>query len=104
MSASPIKVTDTRASVSFDSRVFSLVTIKSASIKFLDKATFDFSVNGCNVDVVINFHYPLDSDEFLRDYKNEILDQDLRAIVAEETKSYRDIILANAFSKTCLVN
>lgn len=94
---------DTRASISFDTRVFNLLTIKAASIKFLDKASFDFSLDGHQVKVSIRFENPLNAEAFLADYRNEVLDQDLRAIISEETRPYRDIILANAFSRTSLI-
>jgi His-Xaa-Ser system protein HxsD len=39
-----------------------------------------------------------------RDFANEILDQELREVVATETEAVRNLILAQAFSKTSLIN
>jgi His-Xaa-Ser system protein HxsD len=35
--------------------------------------------------------------------RNEVIDQDLRSIIAKETSNVRTLILANAFSNTGLI-
>jgi His-Xaa-Ser system protein HxsD len=39
----------------------------------------------------------------LREFEKEVLDQDLREHIKRETESYRNLILAHAFSKTSLI-
>jgi hypothetical protein len=38
------------------------------------------------------------------EFCNEVLDQELREIIAEETVGIRDLLLAQAFSKTSLID
>ncbi len=88
--------------------VYSLDTIKKAAYKFTDKVSFDFRVNDGFVEVsLVSNDNKLSSDEVGRisqELSNEILDQDLRKRIAEETEDLRNLILAQAFSKTDLLN
>jgi His-Xaa-Ser system protein HxsD len=42
--------------------------------------------------------------EILRDFFQELLDQDLRETIARETQQARSVILAHAFSRTSLLD
>jgi len=44
-----------------------------------------------------------DSDQAIRDFLNDLIDQRLRSIVAEETSATRDLIMAHALSRTALI-
>lgn len=44
------------------------------------------------------------SDALVGEFCNEVLDQELRETVAEETSGIRDLLLAQAFSKTTLID
>lgn len=44
-----------------------------------------------------------DSDKCLAEFLNDLLDQRLRTLVAEETSSTRDLIMAHALSRTVFV-
>ena len=41
--------------------------------------------------------------EYLDDFKKEVLDQDLRENIKRETEAVRNLILSHAFSKTGLI-
>jgi His-Xaa-Ser system protein HxsD len=44
----------------------------------------------------------IDIEAEINRFKNEVLDQDLRQTIANETVTMRNVILAHAFSKTGL--
>lgn len=90
----------------FDLKVYSVDTLQRAALKFTDACSFDFRVSGDEAAVVIaplSESYTLASDIIAAKYRNEVLDQHLRAIVARETESERNLILAYAFSNTKLI-
>ena len=94
--------------ITIDLSVYSLSSVKKTCYKFssecsviLDKIDED--------KIRINFYFPINVDEqhkknILSDFYNELLDQDLREVVFKETEGIRNIILAQAFSKTSLIN
>jgi His-Xaa-Ser system protein HxsD len=90
--------------VSFDATVYKPNAIKKAAYKFgglfyvlitqLDRAT----------EVRLKPKASCTSlDALVGDFCNEVLDQELREIVAAETTGVRDLLLALAFSKTTLI-
>lgn len=44
-----------------------------------------------------------EKQKIVHDFCNEVLDQDLRESIAEETEATRNLILAQAFSQTSLL-
>lgn len=97
---------NTSCSARFDVRVHSLSAIKKAAYKF----THAFSVRFETVDqdhVIVRF-LPLQAPtaplDLLDAFHNEVLDQDLREHLAEETKGIRDLIIAQAFSPISLLH
>jgi His-Xaa-Ser system protein HxsD len=93
--------------VDFDSRIYSVETLQKAALKFTRIASFDFrfeSEHLIQVTVCTNPGFELTSDQFISTYRNEVLDQHLRTIVARETEAERNLILAYAFSNTKLVS
>jgi len=91
--------------IRFSSSVYNLDTIKKAAYRFTDRCSFDFSREGEDIlcrlvpkpNVAITDHPAL-----VAEFKNEVLDQDLRRTIADETAPVRNAILAYAFSKTGL--
>lgn len=91
--------------VSFSSHVYRLNEIKRAAYRFIDVMSLDVTPSGDEIVCTLNFLHPRNADEtldILNDFKIEVLDQDLRKAIAEETKEVRNAILAYAFSKTGL--
>ena len=91
--------------VSFSSHVYGLDEIKRAAYRFIDVMSVDITPCGDEIVCTANFVHATNKDEaqkILNDFKIEVLDQDLRRAIAEETKEVRNAILAYAFSKTGL--
>ena len=97
---------DTRDIV-IDLNLYGLVSIKKACYKFTSECSVQIH-NISQDQVKITFSFPHDFDNYakeklLNDFHNEMLDQDLREIIFKETEPVRNLILAQAFSKTSLL-
>jgi His-Xaa-Ser system protein HxsD len=93
--------------VVFDGNVYALTTIQKAALKFTDTFSFRFETNNGLVNVAIrptSGAYTAVDSTIERLLHNEVLDQHLRSIVARETETERNLILAHAFSKTKLID
>lgn len=93
--------------IEFDLRVYALEVLQKAALKFTNLASFDFRVRENHMaDVVVRpiLAIELNETQFAGSYRTEVLDQHLRSIVARETESERNLILAYAFSNTKLVS
>ncbi len=90
----------------FSSQIYSIETIKKAAYRFSDVLSVDLTPEGDKIECVLRFLPGLDDGEQIERivlaFKNEVLDQDLRLIIARETEATRNAILAFAFSKTGL--
>ena len=91
-------------SVVFDCGLFKPDSIKRAAYRFADRATFEFRLDGSYLTVTIT----VDGTEeqlsaVVDDLHREVLDQDLRDTLSQETAQIRTLILASAFSKTQLI-
>jgi His-Xaa-Ser system protein HxsD len=89
----------------FSTDVFSLDTIKRAAYKYTDNFSFEFVVSAGQIECTARSFASLSSEDgavFKKRFHNEVLDQDLRRSIAEETGAIRNVILAHAFSKTGL--
>lgn len=101
MTAGPSKY-----SFEIDGRAFRLSAIKKAAYRFGDRCFVTIETLD-EKRVVITFqpkraNFSIDVLE--GEFRNEVLDQDLREIVAEETEGIRNLLLAQAFSKTSLID
>lgn len=84
---------------------FDIEAIKRAAYRFSDRVSVEITATPegtlCRL-------LPLDSkqavplDKLTGEFRNEVLDQDLRLKIASETEGYRNLILSLAFSKTPL--
>jgi His-Xaa-Ser system protein HxsD len=92
--------------VTFQVIAFSMDSVKRAAYKFIDKASFEFSLNEseiiCNISSSIEISEAL-FESVIQDFRNEVLDQDLREAIARETSDIRNVILSYVFSKTSLL-
>lgn len=98
-----------RAEVVFDAAAYRLSAVKKAALKFGDRfhtlITIVTTQNTNSIKVVLRAKSVVDSFEFLvGEFCNEVLDQDLRERISEETEAVRNLILAHAFSRTSLIN
>jgi His-Xaa-Ser system protein HxsD len=92
--------------LAFSAHVYSLETIKKAAYRFSDVLSIDIVPRIDGVECILNFISDQKDEEhidrILAAFKNEVLDQDLRAIIARETEATRNAVLAFALSKTGL--
>jgi His-Xaa-Ser system protein HxsD len=92
--------------VTFSSQVYSIETIKKAAYRFSDVLSVDIIPRSAEIECVLHFvSDPLEEGQTQRivaAFKNEVLDQDLRSVIARETEATRNAVLAFALSKTGL--
>ena len=90
---------------SFSADVFDLDTVKKAAYPFTDRASFDFRIGDAEILVRMDFTAEIEltaANTLIADFRNEVLDQDLRQKISEETAPVRNVILGYAFSRTGL--
>ena len=91
--------------ISFSSKAFSLEEIKKAAYRFGDVMSVDFALRNEEIICTLNFIKTTNEDDtqqIVHDFKNEVLDQNLRKTIGEETREIRNAVLAYAFSKSGL--
>lgn len=93
-------------SLSFDSNVYALSTVKRALYRFADLCAFD--IQSVDEQIRVMVYVPIAADPMKMDdlcyrIRNEVLDQDLRDSISKDTANIRMLILANAFSNTAFV-
>ena len=91
--------------ISFANQVYSLEAIKKAAYRFSDRISVEIVPQGDSTECVCHFLAALSreqEDQTLADFRTEVLDHDLRIVVAQETEPVRNAVLAYAFSKTGL--
>jgi His-Xaa-Ser system protein HxsD len=99
-------MTDINFSLVIDSRIFSLEVIQKAAYRCSDIAVFDFAIldsHSIKVTATPKSSITIELTELKAHFNNELLEQNLRHLIAEETKTERDLILAYAFSNTKLL-
>lgn len=91
--------------VKLDSAVYRLNAIKKAAYKFAGRCMINISTSeGREVTLAVDCHDPqIDVPTLLREIHAEITDQELREVVLEETAAVRQLLLAQAFSATSLI-
>jgi His-Xaa-Ser system protein HxsD len=92
--------------VIFSAQVYSIETIKKAAYRFSDVLSVDIIPRPGEIECVLHFLSDqieeAQTEQIVAAFKNEVLDQDLRSIIAKETEVTRNAVLAFALSKTGL--
>lgn len=91
--------------ISIPSAVYNLDTVKKTAYRFTAEAAFSFDMSGEAILCSVSFATPRTEAQikvFKDAFQIELLDQDLRRVVATETASIRNAVLAYAFSRTGL--
>ena len=89
----------------FSAATFALETVKKSAYRLLDRFSADIRAEGKFIKCRLEFRTPVSQEQAQKavmDFRDDVLDQDLRRIVAEETAPMRNAILAHAFSRTGL--
>lgn len=95
-----------RVEITFDARVFRLDAVKKAGYRFADRCSvaIDSPCDG-KIRVVLTMKSATTSCGAVEgDFRNEVLDQELRESVALETVRVRDLLLAQAFSGISVID
>lgn len=90
-------------------KAFDLATVKATCYRFAALGYQSISVDERGDNVLVTFAFPttisLDSEKArVEQFHQALLDQDLRRQVSEKTLLARQLILANAFADTVLVD
>jgi len=89
----------------FSTDVYGLDTIKKAAYRLLDRAVIEISLRDKEVICTIRSREKEDAADLQNvadEFHAEVLDQDLRQLIADETANVRNAVLAFAFSRTGL--
>lgn len=91
--------------VNFDAGVYRLSAVKSAAYKFGDRFQILISVpEDGHIRAVLKPKNDLSDPQcVVGEFCNEVLDQELREVVAEQTEGLRNLLLAHTFSQTSIV-
>ena len=91
----------------FDAKVYTLDVVKRAAYGFAGKGGCAITLDGDQIRVHFTPGAPMTPDEITRlvcALQNAVLDQDLRDRIRRETADMRNLILANAFSRSGLID
>ena len=92
-------------SIRLDSKVYALDVVQRAAFRCSDLGHFEFSTIAD--EIVVDFKSKpgivVEQEVARSRFHSELLDQQLRKTIFDETKSERDLILAYAFSNTALL-
>ena len=93
--------------VRFDLTVYNIDAVKAACYRLLDRFSASIEVHQGAAICQLQFDSPGMSEAAIaaeiENLKKEVLDQDLRQKLKNETEPVRNLILAHAFSKTGLI-
>ena len=92
--------------IAFDGSVYSINAIKKAAYRKMQHFGINVAIQDGQVLCNLSFKDSLSKtqiDEYLNDFKREVLDQDLRESIKSETELVRNLILSHTFSKTGLI-
>jgi His-Xaa-Ser system protein HxsD len=99
--------TDGTAALKIDRRIFPDNAVKAATYKFAKQAAFTISIEEecwLRIEILPNAGCTeTETSLLVRAVLNEIIDEDLRVSIRHETEATRNLILAQAFSKTRLI-
>lgn len=103
----PVVIGPDGIEIQVDLRVFRLIAVQKTAYRLADRCTAAFGVVEGDVLPVILRLAPSTTDDLARvladAFLRELLDQELRERVGEETAPLRALILAHAFSRTGLI-
>jgi His-Xaa-Ser system protein HxsD len=103
----PIDLIDGVVRICLDLKVYRLVAIQKAAYKLANRATVLLGdVEDGHVLATFLFGKHISHEDvqtIMRSFVEEVLDQELRERIGEETNAIRSLILAQAFSRTDLI-
>jgi His-Xaa-Ser system protein HxsD len=91
--------TDRIATVAFATSVHSLDAVKRAAYAFMARATISIEPSESELRCTLDPESGEDIERLVRDFRREVLDQDLRIEIEAKTEPLRNMILGLAFSR-----
>lgn len=89
--------------VRFAPGLYTIDAVKRAAYRFTDRVAIDIQPDADGISCVLRALSPKsDLTALENQFRNEVLDQDLRISIAKETEPLRNLVLSLAFSKTGL--
>ena len=90
-------------------RAYDLDTVKHTCYRFAARYYAGLSVDESGTAALVLFRFPpavstAEEERLVSQFHQDLLDQDLRARVAARTEVVRNLILANAFANTSLID
>lgn len=90
-------------------RAYDLDTVKHTCYRFTARHYAELSIDESGTAALVLFRFPSavtagEEERLLAQFHEDLLDQDLRARVSAQTEVVRNLILANAFANTSLVD
>ena len=101
-----ITVSPSQIAMEFAPAVYRLSAVKKAAYKFGDRCHIQIAtIEGGRIQARLSPKNPAEDPQYLAgEFGNEVLDQELREQVAQETAAVRDLLMAQAFSATSLID
>lgn len=91
--------------LTFDAACYTADAVERAAYRFSDRLSSEVSADAASITCVLRVSGgDAQAEQVLADFRNEVLDQTLRARIRDETREVRNLILALAFSNTELVD
>jgi len=99
-------MSDTEFAVELDTSLYRLSAIKKTAYKFGDRCHVHLdALDGGRVRVALRAKRVTENmPSLIGEFQNELLDQELREVVAQETEGIRNLLLAQAFSAISLID
>ena len=91
--------------LTFDTAVYRLSALKKAAYKFSGRYLVSVALTGeKQATISVSCNDPaIDLQSVLHDIHREVTDQELRELILEETAGVRNLLMAQAFSATSLI-
>jgi His-Xaa-Ser system protein HxsD len=94
------------ATIEIDPSVYRLSAIKKAAYRLGGQGEFTITTNGAGrIVVTMSVYGTCDDAEFLtKEFHRQLLDQELREEIADQTAPIANLLMAQAFSATSLID
>lgn len=90
--------------LTLDGKVYALQAVQKAAYRFIDRCAVLIECESDNIicRITVDQKFAETSGAIVADFQKELIDQQLRLKIKDETADVRNLILALAFSKTGL--
>ena len=92
--------------IAFATDLYSAEVVERAAYRFISRFSLELVGRGSAWHCVLRFNLDVEesvADEIAEDFRKEVPDQKLRALIRAQTETTRNLILAREFSRSGLV-